>query len=277
MRERLKSSIENILERLHLLSYASYIYRNFLANPDKSKFVRWWRFQKFMPFDQLPMPPMYMRWLVINQIDPAIFMESGRMQVNGLILPLLERNGLVISSFTSLLDFGCGCGRLIRYWKDLSDQDIWGCDYNSKMIKWCRKHLRFAQFIVNDLDPPLSFAPEKFDFIYARSIFTHLPEEKQLAWFREIFRVLKTDGVFLFTVSGDYYKSQLTFDEANIYDSGQMVIRKAGRAGQNDCAVFHPPLLVREILIRTDFELLEMVPGGTVKMAWQDTYLVRKK
>ena len=137
--------------------------------------------------------------------------------------------------------------------------------------------MRFAQFIVNDLDPPLSFAPEKFDFIYARSIFTHLPEEKQLAWFREIFRVLKTDGVFLFTVSGDYYKSQLTFDEANIYDSGQMVIRKAGRAGQNDCAVFHPPLLVREILIRTDFELLEMVPGGTVKMAWQDTYLVRKK
>lgn len=272
----IKTLIKRILNMVGLGNYATFIYQVYLKDPSRAKYSRLFGFHKYEFSDQINIPPMYLRWLVINQWDPQIFIRSGKIQVEKLILPILKRNGEPMSSFKSVLDFGCGCGRIIRHWKDFNSIDIWGTDYNKKMIQWCEKNLRFAHFVVNDIDPPLSFEDGKFDFVCARSIFTHLKEGQQIPWLQEINRVLKIGGFLLITVAGDFYRNQLTEEESEIYDSGRLLVRKANKSGQNACAVFHPHAYVYSILTKTNFEILEMVPGATIDTAWQDTYLVRK-
>ena len=52
----------------------------------------------------------------------------------------------------TMLDFGCGCGRILRWWASLKDScEIWGCDYNADLIAWCQRRLSyFAQFKVTN-------------------------------------------------------------------------------------------------------------------------------
>ena len=63
-----------------------------------------------------------------------------------------------------------------------------GTDYNEDSIRWCQRTLRFAEFVKNDLHPPLRWPDEKFTFVYACSVFTHLEESLQHAWMRELRR-----------------------------------------------------------------------------------------
>jgi ubiquinone/menaquinone biosynthesis C-methylase UbiE len=109
----------------------------------------------------------------------------------------LQRNNLPIENFQTMLDFGCGCGRVIRNWRSLQGVNIYGSDYNHELIAWCDENLSFAHFDSNDLAPPLSYESNKFDLIYALSVFTHLPEELQLTWLQELTRVLQPGGYLL--------------------------------------------------------------------------------
>ena len=80
-----------------------------------------------------------------------------------------------------MLDFGCGCGRVTRWWRDFNGT-VAGSDVSRPAIEWCRANLPFARFELNALAPPLVFEDETFDLVYALSVFTHLTAELQLAW-----------------------------------------------------------------------------------------------
>src|SRR5215475_12386349 len=101
-----------------------------------------------------------------------------------------------------MLDFGCGCGRIIRHWRALSGPELYGIDYNPLLIDWCRRNLSFARFIVNRTGIPFSFPEGMFDFIYSISVFTHLTESSQRFLMNELMRILKPGGHLLFTVHG---------------------------------------------------------------------------
>ena len=87
-----------------------------------------------------------------------------------------------MQQFRAVLDFGCGCGRIIRHWKDLKGPVIYGSDYNPQLVEFCRRALPFARFSVNRLRSPLDYEDSTFDFIYAISVFTHLEEGDEDFW-----------------------------------------------------------------------------------------------
>ena len=58
-------------------------------------------------------------------------------------------------------------------------------DINPKAVEWCRSHLDFAEVALNEIEPPLPYPAQMFDFVYALSVFTHLDEDLQHAWLRE--------------------------------------------------------------------------------------------
>ena len=272
----IKKIVESLFDRLGVLSLATYIYQVYLKRPPLAPFKELTRYYNYQSQEKIPIPSMYLRWLVINQIDPMLFLESGRLQAEQLIKPLLEKHHAPINTLGSILDFGCGCGRIIRYWHDCTNTEIWGCDYNPRLVKWCQKNIGFAQFKVNELQPPLPFEQGKFEFVYARSVFTHLTEKQQIPWLEEVHRVLQPRGLFLITVSGAYRRESLSTEEQQLFDAGKMVLRNSKMAGRNTCTAYHPQSYVMEILARSDFNVLEFVPGGTVQSAWQDTYLARR-
>src|SRR3546814_2338282 len=65
----------------------------------------------------------------------------------------------------------------------------------------------------SDLTPPLAFADESFDLVYALSVFTHIPLELQRDWLDELRRVLVPGGYLLCTVTDDAATRQLQAED----------------------------------------------------------------
>jgi len=105
-----------------------------------------------------------------------------------------------------ILDFGCGCGRVLKYFSKMTDHaEFHGSDIDPEAIAWCQEHLsHVAGFVVNPPYPPAPFEDNFFDFIYAISVFTHLPEDMEHAWLAELCRITNPGGLVLLTSHGEH-------------------------------------------------------------------------
>lgn len=224
--------------------------------------------------DNLPLPPSWLIYLAVGTPDIRWFLRGGVLAVES-ITSSLKKNGVDIGRFASILDFGCGCGRVIRHLQFLTDARLYGTDYNPELINWCERNLTRPEFKLNALSPPLQFEDEKFDFIYAISVFTHLPESLQLSWIDELWRVLRLGGYLLMTTHGEHYLSRLTPDQQKQFAAGKLVVTYENQAGANICGTFHPPLYVYDKLAK-NFTVVDFIPKGFKGAPYQDTYLLRK-
>jgi SAM-dependent methyltransferase len=222
-----------------------------------------------------PIPPARLRVRSgPRHLDPNFFLASGRRHAD-LIRRILTDDGTSIESLDALLDFGCGSGRVIRHWSNLQDKEIDGCDLNPDAVAWCSLHLPFARFEVNRLTPPLPYADRSFDLVYAFSVFTHLPQDLQLAWMRECGRILQPGGYFLISTLGAYFvgKGRLSRREREAFESGEVVVLYEGVPGSNLCSAYHPRTYVEQVLAR-DFEVVRLLPEADD--GHHDLYLLRK-
>jgi SAM-dependent methyltransferase len=223
--------------------------------------------------DGLPFPTPELMIRVAGTVDTGWFIEGGRLAEES-IRAALERAGAPIGSLEAILDFGCGCGRVLRRWHGL-DARICGSDLSDPAVEWCRAHLPFVEAGVNALEPPLTYGDASFDLVYALSVLTHLPVATQLAWRDELGRVLRPGGHLLLTLCGDAYVEKLRGEERRIYADGECVVRWAEVAGANLCSAFHPPAFVRDRLA-DGWELVEHVPRGALGNPEQDLIVLRK-
>ncbi len=265
-----RSGLRVLLAALGLLGLAQYL-RNAYWN---LSFVRQnFRYWREGASDGQPIPPFHLRILVSGTPGIDWFLESGRQAAES-IRASLEHGGLELPRVAPILDFGCGCGRVTRHWAG-SGVEVHGSDFNPKLVAWCRDRLTFATFATNALAPPLSYADGQFGFVYALSVFTHLPESLQEAWMQELRRVLRPGGHLLLTTHGAHYLDELTEDERSRFRAGLLVVRRDDSPGSNMCGAYHPEAHVRERLAK-GFSVVEFVPKGALGNPWQDRWLLRR-
>lgn len=227
--------------------------------------------------DGLPVPPARLRVLVSGAHDADEFLRSGRLHAD--FLQQFVARHAAMDRMDALLDLGCGCGRILRHWRDLGPS-IHGTDINPELAGWCADHLPFVSAQVNALHPPLDLAAGSFDVVFARSVFTHLPEPSQQAWLAELRRVLKPGGHLVFSVHGEQFARSLHADEYARFTRGEMVTIRPELEGSNFCGTFQPPSYVEERMLE-GFELLEHFdPSADTETRdryemTQDLYLVR--
>jgi SAM-dependent methyltransferase len=190
------------------------------------------------------------------------------------IAGILAKNGKDIRDFRSILDFGCGCGRVLRHWARL-DAVVHGCDFNSRSIQWCRRNLAFAKLRVNNLEPPLPYIDEQFDLVYALSVFTHLPEPLLLAWMREMRRILRIGGFLIVSTHGETYLGELTLNQQTELLAGRVVVKDQASAGTNRCGVYMSEGYVRKRLA-DGFRFVDFLPQGARGNPMQDLVLLQK-
>jgi 2-polyprenyl-3-methyl-5-hydroxy-6-metoxy-1,4-benzoquinol methylase len=224
--------------------------------------------------DGLPLPPPHLVYLVAGHFNLAWYYESGATHAD-LLREALRANGYDIEAFRALLDFGCGCGRVTRHWHALDGVDVHGSDANAQLVSWCSEALPFARFDRNLARPSLRYADATFDFIYAISVFTHLTEELQHGWIRELRRVLAPNGVLAITTKGISRLEPLGPDERARFEQGQLIVRDARYSGRNLCAAFHPERYVREVLA-ADLEVVDFRPATEDGSQSQDVWLLRR-
>jgi SAM-dependent methyltransferase len=264
-------ALEPWLRKFGLLPYAFPIYERYAAlNPDLRK-----RYATFQSPDGLPVPPLRLIMKVSGTPEPEIYFQGGERAAQS-ITDILARHNISIDHLTSILDFGCGCGRVLRQWKHLQSADLHGTDYNRNLTGWCSSHLKFASIDRNRLNPPTRYPDNKFDFVYALSVLTHLPGQLQLAWMKEFHRILRLSGVLLLSLHGPSYLGSLNGPEREQFLGGRMVMRYERSKGTNLCCAFHPEMFVRNTLSE-GFDVLDWVPEGALGNTHQDAWLLRKR
>jgi SAM-dependent methyltransferase len=184
--------------------------------------------------------------------------------------------GVELDSLDAILDFGCGCGRVARHWAGLESTEIHGCDYNPRLVEWCRRNLPFVDARTNELEPPTPYQDMRFNLIYAISILTHLTEPVARRWLAEWRRILRPGGVLLFSTHGDSYREALGTRLRERYDAGEMVVVSPRIEGTNACSAHHPYDFVTERLL-DGFELLSFSPDADTPRFGQDVYLARRR
>jgi SAM-dependent methyltransferase len=149
-----------------------------------------------------PLPPSELRKRVHGVTQRSSFERVGSAIAETLLniaAPHISRG----KDAAQVLDFGCGCGRVLAYLKQGADVDVVGADIDEEAILWCRQNLSdFADFRVNSAAPPMDFPSDAFDFIYSISVMTHLPETMQKAWLAELARIAKPGALVILTTRG---------------------------------------------------------------------------
>jgi SAM-dependent methyltransferase len=108
-----------------------------------------------------------------------------------------------IGNSAGIMDFGCGWGRIIRFFlKDVDPSRLYGVDPVEEMISLCKMTNKWCTFDQSFAEPPLRFQDNAFDLIYSFSVFSHLSEEMHNKWLLELHRVLKPRGLLVATTRG---------------------------------------------------------------------------
>ncbi len=221
-----------------------------------------------------PIPPPRLIYEVVNHYDIEAFLVGGQERAET-IHNALRSSGFEPESCRRALDFGCGCGRVIRHLKDRIAADWYGSDLNPRLANWCRDNLRFATFSTNGLEPPLAFDDGRFDLVYAISVLTHLDERLQDLWLAELRRILAPGGALLVTTHGDPWLDGLDPEEARAYTAGSIVVRSSQAPGSNLCETYHPPAYFRRIT-EPLFAQVHHLPQGNSTHRAQDIWVLRK-
>ena len=97
-----------------------------------------------------------------------------------------------------VLDFGCGWGRIIRFFlREVAPDRLIGVDFSAEAIEACRATNRWCDFRLIDPQPPTRLTAGTFDLIYLYSVFSHLPEAMHMALLQEFRRLLAPGGLLI--------------------------------------------------------------------------------
>lgn len=129
------------------------------------------------------------------------------------ILGYADALGIKVEKKTRVLDLGCGWGRHMRFfWQLVDGENLYGADIDPKFIALCKELFPSGDFINNDREPPLPLESDSFDIVWSYSVFTHINQEYNLKWMKEIHRVLRKGGMFILTTQGrDFIKFCYSF------------------------------------------------------------------
>lgn len=223
-------------------------------------------------------PNASLRYRVNGRPELADFLAQGELCKNDLVRAL-SRTGRELGSFRNVLDFGCGCGRTLRWFAAQAHQvSFHGTDIDDQAVAFCKKAFPAMEFAVNQALPPLRYRDGEFELIYSISVLTHLDEQYQFRWLEELQRICAPGGIVLLSVHGRHCWGNLP---------AQMV-QAIERDGFHFCAAgawkgifpewyqtaFHTERYVRDTFARY-FEVLDYLPRGIGD--FQDLVILQKR
>jgi SAM-dependent methyltransferase len=105
-----------------------------------------------------------------------------------------------------VLDFGCGWGRLTRFFaRDVGEGRLFGCDPSEAILDVCRQSRVPATLARTEPVPDRLPFTEPFDLAYAFSVFTHLSERAHEACLRALHAALRPEAILVVTIRPPEY------------------------------------------------------------------------
>ena len=124
---------------------------------------------------------------------------SEAMNFFEIVSGMVSKHAVGIGPETKILDFGCGWGRIIRFFmRDVHHSNLHGVDCFPEALEMATAQNKWVNFQLIDAKLPIPLK-EKFDVIYLFSVFSHLSESRQLELLEEFSRLLNSNGFLIAT------------------------------------------------------------------------------
>lgn len=107
------------------------------------------------------------------------------------------RHSLYFKNKESILDFGCGNGTHLYYFKDLNIKNIYGVE-TSKIVNSI-KNKRFKVYKINQKEDLTKILKKKFDIIFSNQVLYYLNDDEINFYFNQFRRMLKKNGLIFTT------------------------------------------------------------------------------
>ena len=106
----------------------------------------------------------------------------------------------------TILDFGCGWGRLTRFFaRDVSPGNLLGCDPVEEILDVCRRDRVPADLRLSEFVPERLPFEQGVDLAFSFSVFTHISEEAHLSCLEAIHASLNPGGLLVVTIRPPAY------------------------------------------------------------------------
>ena len=230
----------------------------------------------------IPMPNADLVYLTQGIRDSMAYQNSIIPGIYNMKRYLIS-SGVDINSLQSILDLGCGTGRLIVGWcLDNPENRPFGCDINGELLAWATNNLpQEITFNQSSMTPPLPYASKSFDFIYMVSVFTHLSLDSQRLWIEEIKRVIRPYGYLLLTLQGEIYVRVFHPQQVQEFSRKGYIEIPNSDEGSNSFGAYHTIEFVETLF--NDFEIIGYYPRGIINYpevlfpvaAFQDVYVLK--
>jgi ubiquinone/menaquinone biosynthesis C-methylase UbiE len=115
-----------------------------------------------------------------------------------------------------VLDVGCGAGVPVARFLAEAGFTVTGIDVSSSMLELARVHVPEVRFAMMDMRE-LEFEPESFDGICAFYSLFHIPKEEHRRVIASFFRLLRHDGVLLFSTGRCAWQGVEEFHGARMF------------------------------------------------------------
>jgi ubiquinone/menaquinone biosynthesis C-methylase UbiE len=187
---------------------------------------------------------------ILNNPNPEEFDAAGRRDAEERIGPLLEPTDTV-------LDLGCGIGRVTRYVAPMC-REIWAVDASETMLGYARERLASLPNVRFALSEGLRFAEvptATVDVAYSLLTLQHVEREHAFRLLRELHRVLRPGGSAFLTfpnlLSEQYLDAFLYYVEVD-------------EVGNPARARFYTPEEVGRLLPAAGFEVRRLVAENEI-------------
>jgi len=155
----------------------------------------------------------------------------------------------------AILDFGCGIGNSIPYWKKyFGDAQLTCADVSEKSLQSIREQFPDAKLHTQQITgQALALSDKSFDLLYAACVFHHIDAKEHIQWLREM-RRMATPGARLAIFEHNPYNpltqkavKDCPFDDDAVLIRGPEFRRRVQEAGWTnvrlDYVLFFPKFL----------------------------------
>jgi 2-polyprenyl-3-methyl-5-hydroxy-6-metoxy-1,4-benzoquinol methylase len=244
---------------------------------------KYYFFSKKQIYNGVPIPDGQRRIRVHGSDIEFTFLLTGYQIFMNCKLALKNIFKRDFDSFNNILDWGCGSGRMCRYFHNLKQASFTGVDIDQDNINWCTKNFNFGRYSTIPLYPPTKLKSSEYDLIIGISVFTHLDESAQFAWLKELNRIASDEAVLLMSVHGDTawchsradYYTYLKLEQDGYLDIGHdSILDEVINQKDYYRAVWHTHAYIREKWSKY-FKIIEILPGYINNH--QDLVVMQKK
>jgi SAM-dependent methyltransferase len=154
------------------------------------------------------MPPEYFQLAVSSLVGDETLKQAS--SVYKLFRTVIEKHCGSVADRNAVLDFGCGWGRVMRFFmKDIEPARLYGIEEWKEQVEHAKATNRWCNFLHVNKEPPTQLPDGKFDVIFSFSVFSHLSEDSHKRWLAEFKRILVPGGLILATTWGREHSDHL--------------------------------------------------------------------